>query len=200
MSDGMDRATRQVSLLLAQFCAKSRTNMNYLRRGVAALLCASMLCAPALANAAVVHVPEGTELSIRFNDSLSSGKNTDGDQFSITLDDDVKLADGNVLKAGYRGKGEVTHAKKKGMIGQAGEMNVRFDYIRVGETKLHIRGQKGGEGDGAMGATVALTLLFGPLGLLKHGHDVEIKSGQTITAYVDQDADVDVSTTPPPEG
>ncbi|MDB5439170.1 MAG: hypothetical protein JWM33_1597 [Caulobacteraceae bacterium] len=136
---------------------------------------------------------------IRFNDNLSSGKNSEGDKFSISLDDQIKLSDGTTIPAGYGGRGEVTAAKKKGMMGQAGELNVRLDYIRVGDDRIRLRASKGGEGKGAMGATIALTVLFGPLGLLKHGHDIEIKSGQTITAYVDQDASITTPLSPPPK-
>jgi hypothetical protein len=137
-------------------------------------------------------------MRVRFNDELSSGRNSAGDFFSITLDEDVTLPDGTVLKRGYRGKGEVTQAKHKGMMGQAGEMNVRLDYLKVGDTRVHLRANRGGEGDGAMGATVALTVLFGPLGLLKHGHDIEIHRGQTLTAYVDQDCTVTAPIAAPP--
>ncbi len=146
-----------------------------------------------------VKLREGEELVIRFEDRLSSGSNTAGDQFSIALEEDMKLADGTVIRAGYRGRGEVTEAKKKGFMGQAGELNVRLNYIRVGDTRVRLRASKGGEGKGAMGATIALTVLFGPLGLLKRGHDIEIKPGQTLTAYVDQDAEIDLPLPPPPE-
>jgi hypothetical protein len=158
-----------------------------------------MLGAPALAQAEAVKVPEGTEMRIRFNDALSSGKNTEGDQFSITLDEPIELTGGEKIASGYRGKGEVTSAKKRGMMGQAGEMNVRLNYIRVGDSRIRLRAQKSGEGKGAMGATVALTILFGPLGLLKRGHDIEIKPGQVITAYADEDANVDLPIAPPPK-
>ncbi len=56
--------------------------------------------APVAASAATIKVPEGTELIVRFDDKLSSGTNTEGDQFSISLDDDVKLSDGSYLLAG----------------------------------------------------------------------------------------------------
>lgn len=146
-----------------------------------------------------VKLREGEELVIRFEDRLSSGTNTAGDQFSIALEEDMKLADGTVIPAGYRGRGEVTDAKKKGFVGQAGELNVRLSYIRLGDTRVRLRANKGGEGKGAMGATIALTVLFGPLGLLKRGHDIEIKPGQTLTAYVDQDAEITLPLPPPPD-
>lgn len=172
-----------------------------LRRTVLLSVAASLVAAPMAwgAEAPVAKVPEGTELLIQFNDRLSSGTNSAGDQFSITLDEDVRLADGTVVKAGYRGKGEVTDAKKKGFMGQAGELNIRLNYLRVGDARIRLRASKGGEGKGAMGATIALTVLFGPLGLLKRGHDIEIKPGQTLTAYADQDALLPLPLPPPPE-
>lgn len=169
-----------------------------IRRIAAVLLSAVLISAPTLASAAPAKVPEGTEMLIRFNDQLSSGSNSQGDQFSITLDEDVTLPDGTLIKRGYRGKGEVTDAKKKGYMGKAGEMNIRLNYLKVGDARIRLRANKGGEGQGAMGATIALTVLFGPLGLLKRGHDIEIKAGQTITAFVDEDTSVEIPLAPPP--
>jgi len=151
------------------------------------------------AASAAVKVQEGTEMVVRLNDNLSSGTNTEGDQFSITLQEPVKLSDGSILKAGYRGRGEVVKVKKKGFAGQAGELNLRINYIRVGDTRIRLRANKGSEGQGALGATIALSVFFGPLGLLKHGHDVEIKAGQTLTAFVDADADLDTPVAEPPQ-
>jgi hypothetical protein len=44
-----------------------------------------------------------------------------------------------------------------------------------------------------VGATVALTVLFGPLGLLKRGHDIDINPGSPITGYVDETINVTVN-------
>ena len=144
---------------------------------------------PAFARTTVL-VPEGTEASISVEDKLSSETSHEGDRFSITLMDDIVLADGTRLPAGLKGAGEVTHAKKKGMMGKPGELNVRFDYLKSGPTKIKLRGQKGAEGDARYGTTITLTVLFGPLGLIKHGKDVEIKPGQRMTVFTDADASV----------
>ena len=61
------------------------------------------------------------------------------------------------------------------MMGKAGELNVRLNYLKVGDNKVKLRGSKGKEGEGKLGATVALTVLFGPIGLVKHGKNIEIK-------------------------
>ncbi|SFI91924.1 hypothetical protein [Caulobacter sp. UNC279MFTsu5.1] len=144
-------------------------------------------------HAQTVKVPEGTEVVISVDDKLSSDTSHEGDRFTISLADDVVLADGGKLPAGLKGAGEVTHAKKKGMMGKPGELNVRFDYLKVGDAKIKLRGQKGAEGDARYGTTITLTVLFGPLGLIKHGKDVEIKPGQKMTIYTDADASVELS-------
>jgi hypothetical protein len=39
-------------------------------------------------------------------------------------------------------------------------------------------------------------VLFGPLGLIKHGKDVEIKPGQRMTIFTDADASVELPGAP----
>ena len=139
---------------------------------------------------AILHIPEGTEIRVRFEDALSSASATIGDRFTISSVEPLTLPNGQLLPAGFRGVGEVTAVEKKGMLGKGGELSVRFDYLKVGSSRVHLRGSQGGSGSGALGTTVALTVLFGPLGLLKHGHDMEIPKGRELTAYVDQDIDL----------
>ncbi len=77
-----------------------------------ALALAAMLVVvgqPALAD---VKVPEGTEFPMRLEDRLSSKTTQEGERFTVTLTDDVRLPDGTVLKAGYRGVGEVVTARR----------------------------------------------------------------------------------------
>jgi hypothetical protein len=38
-----------------------------------------------------------------------------------------------------------------------------------------------------VGAVLALTVLFGPIGLIKHGKNVELKEGTPLRAFLDQD-------------
>jgi hypothetical protein len=92
-----------------------------------------------------------------------------------------------VAKAGAKAVGTVTNSKKAGMMGKAGELNMRLEYLIMPDSRLRLRGSKGKEGEGKEGATVALTVLFGPIGLIKHGKNVDVKQGTPITVYVDQD-------------
>ncbi len=108
-------------------------------------------------------VREGTEIKVRLDESLSSKTATAGDTFGVTLDEGIKLSDGVEIPAGFHGKGEVTEAHKVEMMGKAGELNIRLDYIRVGDVRIHLRGSQGSEGKSMQSTAIALSLLVSPL-------------------------------------
>jgi len=137
--------------------------------------------------AAKLVLKEGTDVKLKFADDLSSKTAADGDPVNLVLDEDLKVGDVVVVKAGAKATGTVTNAKKAGMMGKAGELNMRLEHLKAGDERVRLRGSKGKEGEGKEGTTVALTVLFGPIGLIKHGKNVEIKAGTPLAAYVDQD-------------
>jgi hypothetical protein len=106
---------------------------------------------------------------------------------NLVLDEDIKVGDVVVAKAGAKAVGTITNAKKAGMMGKAGELNMRLEHLKAGDDRIRLRGSKGKEGEGRQGTAIALTVLFGPLGLIKHGKNVEVKAGTPLTAYVDED-------------
>ena len=147
---------------------------------------AAAVVAPTSA-ATQVKVPEGAEFLVRLEDALSSSSATEGDRFTISLDEDVKLADGTVLRAGYRGVGEVVEARDNGMLGKSGKLNVRLLYLKVGDDRIKLRANKGAKGDARVGATVVTVLLFWPAAPFIKGKDVGLKKGARMTAYAEQD-------------
>ena len=46
------------------------------------------------------------------------------------------------------------------MLGKGGELNMRLEYIKLGDIKVKLRGTKAREGDSKTGTMVALTVLF----------------------------------------
>lgn len=130
---------------------------------------------------------EGTDVKLKFADAVDSKTATEGDPVNLVLDEDLKVGDVIVAKAGAKAVGTITNAKKAGMMGRAGELSMRLEYLIVRDSRMKLRGTKGREGEGKEGAAVALTVLFGPIGLIKHGKNVEIKSGTPLAAFVDQD-------------
>jgi hypothetical protein len=130
---------------------------------------------------------DGTDVNLAFAQDLSSKTSSEGDPVVFTLTDDLKVGDVVVAKAGAKAFGEITVAEKSGMMGKAGQLNMRLDYLKVGDTKIKLRGTKGKEGESGATSAVVLTVLFGPIGLIKHGKNVEIKQGQAFHAFVGDD-------------
>lgn len=145
---------------------------------------------PALSQADKITVKEGTEVELKFSDDITSKTAVVDDRVNFTLSEDLKVDNITIAKAGAIAVGTVTAAKKAGMMGKGGELSVRLDYFKVGDTKVHLRANKGKEGDDKTGSVVALTILFGPIGLIKHGKNVEVKAGTPLKAYVDEDTQV----------
>ncbi len=156
-------------------------------RSIAFVLAAAMLALTTLASAAGPRViAEGTEVKLRMLESISSGTAVAGQRFNLELDEDIRVDGTVVVPRGAKAVGTVTQAKKKGFMGKGGELNVTLDYISVGEERVRLRAAQGKEGTDKVGTTVVLTVLFGPLGLLKRGHDIEVNSGTVLTAFIDQ--------------
>jgi hypothetical protein len=158
---------------------------------------ANPVAAPAAAPADVsgkLVLKEGSDVALKFDQDLSSKTAQEGDPVALLLDQDLTIGNVVIAKAGCKAVGEVTHAKRAGMMGKGGELNMRLDYIKVGDTRVMLRGTKGREGDDKTGTAVALTVLFGPIGLIKHGKEIDIKQGTPLKAFV---AD-DITLPPPP--
>jgi hypothetical protein len=144
------------------------------------------------AQAATVKLSEGTEVRLRMLEGLSSATAMQGQRFNMELDDDVRVDGVVVIPRGAKALGTVVSARKRGFMGKAGELNIMVDYLLVNDERVRLRASSGREGDGRVGATVALTVLFGPLGLLKRGKDIEVNPGVVIPAYIDQTTEIAV--------
>jgi hypothetical protein len=60
---------------------------------------------------------------------------------------------------------------------------------------VHLGGTKAREGEGKVGETVLLTVLFGSIGLIKHGKNIDVGPGTPLTAYVADDVTFNNSAT-----
>ena len=108
----------------------------------------------------------------------------------MALAEDLKVGAIVVAKSGAKALGYVTNSKRAGMFGKGAELNMRLDYVRVGDLKVKLRGLKAREGESKQGTAIALTVLLGPIGLFKKGKEIEIKEGTPIKAFVADDTKV----------
>lgn len=131
-------------------------------------------------------IPEGTDVRLRVTEQVSSATATEGQRFGLVLDEDVQVNGMVLIHRGAKAVGTVVHSQKRRRLGKAGELNVQVNYLLIGDQRIPLRASSGKEGEGKVGSTVVLTVLFGPLGLLKRGKDVELNPGVVLNAQVDQ--------------
>jgi hypothetical protein len=164
-----------------------------LKRLISLFLLVSLLSVTTLAgqDAPKVTLPDGTEFTVVTTEEISSKTATEGDPLTFKVSEDVKVGDKVVIAKGALVKGSITQAKKAGMMGKGGSLGIRVDStMTVDGQTLKLRSSKGKEGDDKTGTTVALVVLFGPLGFLKHGKNAKIKEGTPIKVYVDENKEV----------
>ncbi len=128
-------------------------------------------------------------------DSISSGSATVGETFAFKADQDVVINGWVVIAKDAPGQGQIASAERAGGHGHSGNLGVRFNYIygvdgkkiRLATTSAkHVGENKGGA---SSTATVASTILLGPVGLFAHnmvrGHEAVLDNSRTLDAYVD---------------
>ena len=138
-------------------------------------------------------LPDGTEFTVVTTEEISSKTAAEGDPLTFKVQEDVKIDGQVVIARDTLVKGVVANAKKAGMMGKGGSLGIRVESTTtVDNQRLKLRSSKGKEGDDKTGTTVALVVLFGPLGFLKHGKNAKIKPGTEIKVYTDEEKKVAV--------
>jgi hypothetical protein len=156
-----------------------------------AVATAASISQPMVSPQASTIIPDGTELTVITTEEITSKTATEGDPLTLKVDEDVKINGQVVIAAGTLVKGEISEAKKSGRMGKGGSLGIRIlSTMTTDNQKIKLRASKGKEGGDKTGTTVALVVLFGPLGFLKKGKDAKIKEGTRIKAYTDEEKTV----------
>jgi hypothetical protein len=137
-----------------------------------------------------VLLKEGTEIKLKLRDTITSKTAVEGDLVNLILDQDLKVGEMTIARAGSVAVATVSHAGKAGMLGRPGDLGLRLEYLRANDSSVRLRGTKGKQGKGKEGTAVALTVLFGPIGLIKHGRNADFEEATPLVAYVDQDTEL----------
>lgn len=138
-------------------------------------------------------IPDGFEFTVVTIDEITSKTAAEGDLLTFKVAEDVKIDGQVVIAKDSLVKGIVAQAKKAGMMGRGGSLGIRVESaMTIDNQKLKLRSSKGKEGDDKTGTTVALVVLFGPLGFLKKGKNAQIKPGTPIKVYTDEEKRVQI--------
>jgi hypothetical protein len=133
---------------------------------------------------------EGTPVKLKLLHTLNSKTVVVDDPLNFAVAEDV-VVDGSVfIKAGAPATGRVWRAKPARTLGRGAELRLHLDHARAGTVRVPLRGSLAKEGKDKTGETVALVVVFGLSGFVKHGAEIEVKEGSRFDAFVDEDTPV----------
>jgi len=133
-----------------------------------------------------VEIPAGTPVALRFTQTISSEEAALGQSVSLSAARDIIVKGKVVIKAGAPAQASIVTVKKKGAIGEAGELIVSARSVTaVDGTEVPLRDTMSITGKEKVGGTVALSAIICPLFLLRKGEEARITSGSELRAYVD---------------
>lgn len=167
---------------------------------LAVLVTAAFVAVPQTpAGAAVVILPIGTQVGLRFATPVDSSTVTVGSRVYFQVFADVMSGGRLVVRHGARAVGTVTNVTKPGMFGTSAKVVIgsmtttAVDGSRVPLKDLIVsKAMVSKARVGAAGAAVAGAVVLGPVGLLAgalvRGGHVTIPTGTTVTDTTDANA------------
>lgn len=153
-------------------------------RSIAPLLLALLLPGEAaLAQAAAPALPPDTEVRLATAGPLSSATATLGEKVDLTVSADVTVDEQVVIPKGSLAVGTVVFVQKKGVGGKPGALDLRADYVSLGEQRIELRSRVSRSGTDRIKSAAS----FAPIGigLFFQGDNVELPAGSELLAYVD---------------
>ena len=159
-------------------------------------LCAQSLDSTAVAISASVApnaapdsiiLDDGTEFKAINQELLTSKTAEIGDSVIFIVNEDVAVNGAVVIARGASIRGRVTLAERNGHFGKAGKLSIELSSTTaIDGQPVKLRSTQAKSGDDKTGKAVVLTVLFGAVGLFKHGSNAEIKKGEKIVVYTDE--------------
>ena len=144
---------------------------------------------------------DGTPVSLRISETISSEDAHVGQKVSFEVTEDVVVQGVTVIGKGATALATVTSAETKKRMGRGGKLDVNIESVRLTDgSKVQLTADKNGKGGGHVGAMtgaiVATSIVFfpaAPLFLLMHGKDIVIPKGTPIVAFVQGDTKLDMA-------
>lgn len=84
----------------------------------------------------LISIPKGTLLSVHVDQSMTASAVHIGDPVSATLENDVYINDAVAIPAGSQVLGQVANVNPPGHLGRHGEVDVRFDSVKLTDGRV----------------------------------------------------------------
>jgi hypothetical protein len=164
----------------------------------------AFLISAAMAAAQVV-VPDGTQIRVRLDQTISSATADEGQSVDLSVTEAVKVGDQVVIPEGARATGTITLAQEKRHMGRAGKLDFSIDRVRAidGEwipLRYTVTKKSGGSHAVSTGVlTAGAAVLFWPAApafLLIKGKDVSVNKGVVFETFTDRDHVLNATSSP----
>jgi hypothetical protein len=135
---------------------------------------------------------EGTEVNLKLAQKLTAKGAVVGEPVELMLAQDLKVNDAVVVRQGARVLGTVVAGKEsEKKKSEAHQLAMQVNFLKAGDAKIRLRGEKSAEGKRNKDAMVAGTIFLGLSGLLMtSGKHYVIPEGSPVIAYVDEDIEL----------
>ena len=145
----------------------------------------AVILAPATGNV----LRAGTEVPLRMEESLDSNDKTvrEGNQFRMSVAQDVTLGGLVVIPAGSPATGEIVELRRKGMWGKSGRIVARVLSVRVGDRLIRLTGNFDDKGTTGTAGVVASVAFVPIAGFFVTGTSAKIPAGAGVKAFLDED-------------
>lgn len=140
----------------------------------------------------IVHLKRDTPIELMAMTELTTASAKAGQSFRLRVNKPVVANGVTIVPVGSWAYGEVTAARDAGGLGKSGRLTARLTYLQLGDARVALEGDVTAKGTGAGSAGVAV-LLSGGIGLFHRGNNAKIKAGETVNAFVAEDATLDLS-------
>lgn len=160
--------------------------------------------APAAPVAAIVSPPTqnvlhaGVEVPLRLDEGLDSNDKglREGQQFHLSVANNVMLGNMVVIPAGSPAIAEITDLRRKGMWGKSGHIVARVLNVRVGDRLVRLTGNFDEHGTTGTAGVVAAIAFVPIAGFFMTGTSAKIPAGAGVKAFLDED--LTIAAPPPP--
>jgi len=142
-----------------------------------------------MAAASTVLLTEGTEVKLALAQRVTGKAAVVGEPIELVLAEDLRVGDAVVVRKGTRVLGTIIEGRKSEKENRRPKsLRIRVDFIKAGDARIMLRGEKAGVGKRSKKAMAAGAAAFGLSGLLlTMGKKYQIPVGTPVTAYVDED-------------
>lgn len=133
-------------------------------------------------------IPQGTPVTLRLKQAVTSRKSKRGDYFDFELVNDIRSGTSIVVPAGTLGVGQVVHSAPKGFGGSAGELIIAARYLTTATGRLALRKTRFSVAGSDNAGAAIITSLAAPLvSIFVTGTSVDMNVGSIIVAETSED-------------